>query len=413
MTNSAPISSSATTKRLKESLYALAFVCTLVVLASQPSWAQMFTVLHTFTSGGDGEGPGGLILRGDNLYGAATAGGLNGSGNVFKLTHAGSGWLLNPLYQFSRINGDLGPDGAIVFGPDGSLYGAVGTLNGYGAIFKLQPPPSACQSALCYWKESELYHFADAPDGHQPNGNLLFDAAGNIYGTTETGGAFGFGTVFKLTRSGSSWTETVLYSFMGGSDGNQPQDGVVMDSAGNLYGTTRSGGESNCSGGCGTVFELSPSGGGWTEQVIYQFRGPPNGYEPWVGLTIDSSGKLYGSTYAGGNGGGGTVFELSLSGGTWNFNVIYNIVGNGRGPRSRLTVDAAGNLYGTFLFPPTLFKLSPSGGGWRYTDLHNFSSSDDGTYPGGNLAIDSQGNVYGTCSSGGQDLYGTAWELTP
>jgi uncharacterized repeat protein (TIGR03803 family) len=412
MTNFAPISSSATTKRLKQSLYALAFVCTLVVLASQPSWAQTFTVLHTFTGGGDGQGPGGLILRGDNLYGAATNGGLNGSGNVFKLTHTGSGWLLNPLYQFSRINGDLGPDGAIVFGPDGNLYGTVGTLNGYGAVFKLQPPPSACRSTLCYWMESELYHFADAPDGHQPNGNLLFDAAGNIYGTTETGGAFGFGNVFKLTHSGGGWMETVIYNFMGGNDGVQPQDGVIMDGAGNLYGTTRFGGSTNCSGGCGTVFELSPAGGGWTERVIYRFQGSPDGAEPWVGLTRDAAGNLFGTNTRGGADDGGTVFELSPAGGAWNYSVLYSIFGNGGAPRSRLVIDATGNLYGTFIANSTLFKLSPSGGGWRYTDLHDFSGND-GTWPQGNFVIDSQGRIYGTCSTGGQDLYGTAWELTP
>ena len=115
---------------------------------------------------------------------------------------------------------------------------------------------------------------------------------------------------------------------------------------------------------------------------------------------------------SGGSGGGGTVFELSPAGGSWNFNVVYNIVGNGGGPRGRVAMDSAGNLYDTFTFPPTLFKLSPSGGNWTYTDLHDFSNHD-GTYPEGNLAIDSQGNVYGTCSSEGQDLYGTAWEVTP
>lgn len=389
-------------------------VCILAVALSQRVSAQTFTLLHTFTGGGDGAEPGGLILdRAGNLYGATFTGGLSGAGTIFKLKQTGSGWLLNPLYEFDlNNNGVISPNEDVVFGPDGNIYAAVGVLGGNGGIFKLQPPPSACRSSVCYWTGTVLYAFGRYPDGSGPNGNLVFDSAGNIYGTTEYGGENAFGTVFKLTYSGGSWTESVLYSFMGGADGSTPLDGVVMDSAGNLYGTTRFGGAQNCSDGCGTVFELSPSGGGWTEKVIYTFQGPPNGYEPWVGLTMDSSGNLYGTTYEGGSGGGGTVFELSPAGGSWNFNVIYNIAGNGGGPRGRVAMDSAGNLYDSFTFPPTLFKLTPSGGSWTYTDLHDFSNHD-GTYPAGNLAIDSQGNVYGTCSSEGQDLYGTAWEVTP
>ncbi len=399
--------------RIGKASQALPLTWILAIALCQPVSAQMFTVLHTFTGGGDGGIPGGLILdRAGNLYGATATGGLNGGGTVFRLKHTNSGWLVNPLYEFNWNNGGGGPDGSIVLGPDGNIYGAVGTQSGFGAIYKLQPPPSACKTSVCYWTGTILYNFGAAPDGHQPNGDLLFDSAGSIYGTTEAGGANGFGAIFKLIPVGSSWTESVIYSFMGGDDGNQPQDGVVMDSAGNLYGTTRFGGVQNCSDGCGTVFELSPSGGGWTEQVIYRFQGVPDGYAPWVGLTIDSSGNLYGTTYDGGDGDGGTVFELSPVGGSWNYNVLYNVVSNGGGPRSRMAMDAAGNLYSTIIFGPTLFKLSYSGDSWIYTDLHNFSNND-GTYPEGNLAIDNQGNVYGTCSSEGQDLYGTAWEFTP
>jgi len=394
---------------------ALAF-CSIGVLGvalSQPLSAQTFTLLHTFTGGGDGGIPGGLVMdRAGNLYGATVTGGLNGAGTVFKLKQTGSGWVLNPLYEFSRSNGDLGPDDAVILGPDGNVYGAVGTQNGYGAIFKLQPPPSACRTSLCYWTETHLYSFGDAPDGHAPNGNLVFDSAGNIYGTTEFGGTFGYGSIFKLSPAGGGWTESVLYSFMGGDDGDQPIDGVVMDGTGNLYGTTRFGGVPSCNDGCGTVFELSPSGGGWTEQILYRFPGFAGGYEPRVSVILDSAGNLYGTTYNGGDG-SGTVFELSpAGGGAWNYSMLYDLAGNGGGSESRLAMDSAGNLYGTFWLGPTLFKLSHSGGGWTYTDLHDFSDHD-GNEPGGNLAIDSQGNVYGTCAAEGQDLYGTAWQVTP
>lgn len=392
--------------------FVLALLC---LLATQLARAQTFTLLHTFSGGGDGAIPvAGLTLdRGANLYGTSMTGGLNGGGTVYKLTHTNSGWLLNPLIEFNGDNGGgAEPGSGVVIGPDGSLYGTIGIRNGFGAVYKLQPPTSACKSVVCYWTETVLYRFGEAPDGQDPTGNLIFDAAGNIYGTTEAGGAYGFGTVFKLTNAGGNWTEQVLYSFMGDQDGSQPLAGVIVDGSGNLYGTTRFGGVANCSDGCGTVFELSPTGSGWTEQVLYRFLGPANGYQPWGGLILDPAGNLYGTTYYGGDGGGGTVFELSPAAGSWNFNVLYNIVGDGGGPRASLTRDSAGNLYGTFIFPPTLFKLSPSGGGWRYTDLHDFSLSD-GTYPEGAIAIDSEGKLYGTCSSEGADLYGTAWEFTP
>ena len=388
-----------------------------VFLATLAAHAQTYRVLHGFSGGGDGGDPlTGLTLDGGgNLYGTAYSGGTNSpAGTVFKLKRSGSGWLITPLYEFSAAGGGgANPGGGVIFGPDGSLYGTASTGGaGFGAVYKLQPPPSACKTSICYWTQTVLYRFAAGTDGHQPTGNLIFDPAGNIYGTTQAGGAFGYGTVYKLTKSGSNWTESVLYSFASGQDGNQPTDGVVLDSAGNLFGTTPYGGTNHCQGGCGIVFELTPSGGGWTEHILYSFAGMPDAQRPYAGLIIDSVGDLFGASYEGGTNGGGSVFEVSPAGGSWSFSVLYNLTGSNNGPFARPTMDSSGNLYDTTIIPSTIFKLSPSGGGWTYTDLHDFSG-DDGSYPRGSVAVDGAGNLYGTTSMGGANGQGTAWELAP
>ena len=179
-------------------------------------------------------------------------------------------------------------------------------------VYSLSPPATGCKTALCPWTETILYQFTGGSDGSNPGGNLTFDRAGNLYGTTPYGGAFGQGTVFKLTPSNGGWTESVLHSFTGGSDGEQPNGGVILDEAGNLYGTTWEGGGSGCWGpGCGTVFQLTPSGSGWKENILYSFQYGTDGGYPIGGLIFDPSGNLYGTTTSGGSGGGGTVFELS------------------------------------------------------------------------------------------------------
>lgn len=418
----------------------------LLIIAPMAS-AQTFTILHNFAGGQDGANPwAGLTMdRAGNLYGLAEGGGngscvfygTSGCGTAFKLTLKHSSWIFAPLYQFQGGTDGEFPIAAVTIGPNGTLYGTTagggaGTCTFYqstgcGTVFNLTPSATAPRSVIQPWKETVLYRFTGGADGGNPNvGNLIFDQTGNIYGTTKVGGANNLGTVFKLTRSGNSWTEAVLYSFGGGTDGSYPYSGLVFDNAGNLYGTTGYGGNPGCNSGsgCGTIFELSPSGGGWTETILYTFQGGNDGFIADGGLIFDTSGNLYGGTYNGGSGGGGTVYELSPSGSGWSLTVLYSFVGTKWGLVDRLLMDSAGNLYGTTQYggvngDGNVFKLTNSGGTWSYTDLHDFTYGADGGVPVDTPVMDSSGNLYGTAFGGGSNPCGggygcgVVWEITP
>ena len=216
--------------------------------------------------------------------------------------------------------------------------------------------------------------------------------------------------MFALTRSsGGQWAESVLHRFVDGLDGSTPTAGVIFDKVGNLYGTTLSGG----TGDVGTVYQLTPSGSGWIESILVNF--PDDGAAPFGGLIFDQAGNLFGATIAGGFGRPcGSVYELTPSGGAWVFTSVYIFSGND-GPFGGLVMDASSNLYGTTFqdgeyLAGSVFKLAPSGGGWTYTDLHDFcfGSCSGGKYPMGTLAPDPAGNLYGTASEGGTG-YGVAW----
>jgi uncharacterized repeat protein (TIGR03803 family) len=322
------------------------------------------------------------------------------------------------------------PQSRPIIGPDGTLYGT--TLNGgsqsceilgCGVVYNVRPPASVCKGILCFWTENLPHEFvSELGDGVSPgSGDLLFDQAGSIYGTTAAGGTDGFGTVYKLTRFGGSWTEVILYSFSGGLDGGYPESGVISDVAGNLYGTTSTGGGDER---CGTVYELSPSGSGWTFKVLYTFQCGSDGTNPVGGLIFDPAGNLYGTTANGGTYGGGTAFMLTPSGDSWTFRLIYAFTqaGTGRylGSTGSLVMDAAGNLYGTTYSDGlygfgAVFKLAASGGGgWTYTSLHDFTLGDDGGFANGGLAVDTHGNLYGTTQNGGMyGQYGVVFEIAP
>jgi len=338
------------------------------------------------------------------------------------LTDKNGSWLLTPIYDFSGSDG-ANPYARVVFGPDGSLYGttATGGCGNGGTVFNLKPSASACKAALCPWTETVLYCFQQS-DTYPGYGDLIFDQAGNIYGTTIGGGDLGRGTVFMLTPSNGAWTETILHIFGHGSDGRFPYGGVIFDNAGNLYGTTQYGGDLGCysGSGCGIVFQLAPSGTGWIENVLHVFA---DYAFPTAGLFSDQSGNYYGATIAGGQYNGGIVFDLVSSGGNWTFNTIDNFdLTPFQGPRATLTMDAAGNLYGTTygggdLGRGSVFKLAPSGGNWVLTTLYSFTDKDDGGYPSSSVTIDANGNLYGTTYYGGNGQCsfgcGVTWEITP
>ena len=402
------------------------------MIAVPPAQAQTFTVLHNFFGGSDGASPqAGLTLdrRGD-LYGTTVRGGDGGGGTVFKMAHQGSGWVLTPLFSFDlrSTNNGIDPQGGVVIGADGSLYGTaeIGGVDGQGCesygcglVYNLRPPPRAVGSALGSWTETVLYRFAGSPDGEHPEAGVIFDQAGNIYGTTLQGGTSGWGTAFELLPANGGWTERVLYSFTNGNDGGYLTGNLIFDHAGRLYGLANSGGPN----GNGAAFQLAPSGSSWIESTIYAFPGQgQNGDNPAGGLIFDGSGNVYGATSDGGSNEGGTAFELtSQPNGNWTHTVLYNFVFSGTttpGPLCGLIMDAAGNLYGTTFGDGafgygSVFRLTPSGGSWTYTDLHDFTGGDDGRYPAGSVIFDQAGNLYGTTTGGGTFGYGVVFEIAP
>jgi uncharacterized repeat protein (TIGR03803 family) len=272
---------------------------------------------------------------------------------------------------------------------------------------------------------------AKGRDGFTPYAGLIFDAAGNLYGTTYGGGTYGGGTVFEVSPGASDqWSEKVLYSFGSGKDGVTPQGGLIFDGKGNLYGTTSFGG---AFGGYGTVFELSPSNGQWTESVLHAFN-QKDGAWPWYArLSFDTAGNLYGTTSSGGNqdcnggnnSGCGEVFQLVPSNGQWTESVLhfFSSGNDGAYPYAGLVFDQAGNLYGTTTEGGnpkclggngcgTVFRLRLSNGQWAETVLHAFfAKAGDG--PAASVIFDTAGNLYGTTSGGGAFGFGNVFEVTP
>ena len=267
-----------------------------------------------------------------------------------------------------------------------------------------------------------LYAFAGGNDGEYLDTDLVIDSAGNLYGSTVQGGTHSSGTVFELSPSGSGWTHTVLYSFTGGADGGEPYKGVTLDTHGNIYGTAVTGGGGSCEGGCGVIFKLTKSNGTWTQTVIHQFTGGSDGYGPGTGVTFDKLGNLYGMTPTGGTPYGvGVIFQMQpQSNGTWNFNVIHTFTGGSDGANAsagRLIFDQAGNLYGVTTVggangKGVVFEMTQANGAWTLTPLYAFKDQPDGALPYGGVIFDKAGNLYGTTYYAGIHDWGTVYKLT-
>jgi uncharacterized repeat protein (TIGR03803 family) len=352
---------------------------------------------------------------------------------ILLTSHAISKTRETIIHSFTGGKDGKSPVSNLIFDSAGNLYGVAlaGGKNQDGVAFELK------LNTKGHWTETELYSFAGGSDGAAPEGGLVFDEAGNLYGVTSQGGgtgcSHGCGTVYELTRNAKGkWVESVLYAFTGGSDGGNPSSPLVMDQVGNLYGTTQLGGDASCDfGSCGTVFQLSPDGNGhWTETVIHAFAGGSDGAMPFLGGVIfDSSGNLYGTTSVGGTFDAGTVFELTPSqGGTWKETILYSFEGgtDGDSPGAGL-VFFGGALYGTTYAGGneaqpcptsgcgTVFQLTLNSGTWTEDVIYAFQGTD-GIETLATPVFDQAGNLYGTTFEGGSgpcSVCGTAFKLTP
>jgi len=435
-------------------------VCFAILLATvsvaSASWKEK--VLYSFQGLPDGSLPVGAVVfdQQGNLYGATAEGGSSSCrsvqqcGTVYQLAppaKQGGRWTETVLHVFkgNTSNDGATPAGGLVIDSAGNLYGTtayggtgncvvLGTLMGCGTVFEMSPPKQKGGK----WTETVLYSFPTPKQGFLPQGDLAFDSAGNLYGATLFGGGYGTtcdpfyqycGAVFELSppkAKGGKWTEKVLHGFKGGTDGANPNGGLILDSKGNVYGTTFGGGNESgqCgSGGCGTAFELKPpttKGGAWAENVLHRFnRNTSDSGVPSAGFVMDGKGNLYGSTV-------GTVFRLTPpppKSSRWKETILYSFTQDAYGPKGAFIFDTSGNLYGAAEYGNngsrygSVFRLRPlhtKGGAWSFDVLYGFTGSPDGAQPAANLIFDKNGKLYSTTQGGGTSAgYGTVFEVWP
>ncbi len=435
---------------LRTILGALAILAFVHLTTHGQAFAASESILWNFGNGTDGVNPAASLIRdaSGNFYSTTGNGGAYGRGTVFELTPpstSGGTWSESILWSFHGGTDGAFPTADLIMDKSGNLYGTTqqggpyaSASNPGGAVFELTPPSTTGGK----WTESVLWSFGNGTDGRFPYAGLITDSSGNLYGTTTYGGTYGqdtggYGTAFELTppsTDGEAWTESVLWNFGNGKDGQNPYANLIMDSNGNLYSTTSAGGQF---GNGGTVFELTPpsmAGGSWTESVIdgeFFYPGERDignlGGLLYAGLIMDTSGNLYGATQQGGFGGYGTVFELSpptMAGGSWNLSrasapgFFWQFSGgtDGAYPDATLIMDSGGNLYGTTLqggaygSNGTVFELTGPG---AESILWEFGNGTDGANPDAGLIMDTSGKLYGTTLDGGACEEGTVFEISP
>jgi len=357
-----------------------------------------------------------------NLYGVTFDGGTGqcgdyGCGTVFELKHRANGaWAEEILHSFTGSNDGASPDGGLMFDNAGNLFGTVHGDVGVdlGGVFELSPGPSG-------WSSTVIYSDSAGP-------GLVWDKLGNLYGEIGPGDYFHIGAIGKLSLDSHGWTYTDLANF-NPTVGYAPPAPPIWDGKGNMFGTTTDGGISQpacwTSSGCGVIFEMTPKHDGtWTYHILHRFASSAtDGQTPDGGPVMDASGSLYGVTGLGGVHNQGTVFKFTFRGGHWKQTVLYNFpnCADGCYPGRTLVFDKLGNLYGVSdggivdcggYTCGVVFKLTPQfGGKWNYSVLHKFTGQD-GAFPWG-LIIDGKGNLFGTTMNGGKYNAGVAFEMTP
>jgi uncharacterized repeat protein (TIGR03803 family) len=403
-------------------------LCLLIVTLVSFCWAGATErVISSFSGPNGSNGATDLVFDAHgNVYGTTVTGGDFDCGTVFKLTPAGGGqWTESVLFSFDCFDTGKNPHGGVTLDSQGNIYGTtvagggggfcVG--DGCGVVFQLSQSGGS-------WIENVIYNFRDSPDGWGAGGAVVFDALGNLYGTTPDGGANEAGTVYQLSPHSGQWTETILHNFTGGDDGAVGGLGrLLVDRGGNLYGVTEVGGHY----GAGTVYRVSRvTINGWHFATLYAFRGQPDASSPYGGLVADGRGNLYGTTYFGGSAGAGAAYQLSPGvsvTGEWRESLLYSFqeAADGGFPLGTLVFDGAGNLHGTTSAGGdpgcdcgVVFALTSDGhGGWTQSVQHIFGGQHDGMSPLYGMTPDGAGNYYGATAFGGTANMGAVYEIMP
>ncbi len=406
--------------------YAVRFMIIFVVtvLLSHGASASSTKLLYGFAGSSDGEyADTDLAVDGSsNIYGTTVQGGTFGTGTVFQVSLSGTNWVHTVLYNFTGGADGGQPYKGVTLDSQGNLYGTA-VVGGSGG----KCPESGC--GVVYkltrsggnWIQNVIYDFTGGNDGYGPGSGLTFDTSGNLYGMTPVGGSYGQGVIFQLHPLPSdSWEFNLIHTFTGGNDGGTGSAGrLILDAAGSLYGVATVGGAH----GKGTAFKLAlTSGGSWNFQTIYAFKGQPDAGFPYGGLAFDAKGNLYGTTYYDGANNLGSIYQLIPLNGAWSEKVLYSFKGGADGSSSisNVVFDAAGNLYGTTseggaaCSCGTIFKLTHGvNGNWHESVARRFQGTPDAGFAYNGMVSDSAGSFYGATVHGGSSNDGTIYKFVP
>jgi uncharacterized repeat protein (TIGR03803 family) len=405
--------------RFYHSATVLSLFTAVLLLGISAARASTTEVIYSFAGEEDGEyADTDVAVDGaGNLYGSTVLGGDFGGGTVWKLAPSGNTWVHTVLYSFTGSADGGEPYKGVTVDGQGNLYGTAVTggsgscEGGCGVVYKLTNSGGT-------WTQTVIHAFTGGDDGSGAGARVAVDSQGNVYGMTPTGGAFGLGTIYQLhPRANGNYVLKVIHTFTGGADGSSGSAGKMIIRGGQLYGAATTGGAF----GSGVVFQLRPTEvGEWDFKTLYSFRGQPDAVFPYGALLFDSSGNIYGTTYYGGANGLGAVYQLApRSTGEWRERVLYSFGsgGDGNSPISQLTFDSAGNLYGTTseggLGSGTIFQLTRGqDGNWVESLPHLFQGPPDAAFPYSGMSSGT-GGFYGATTHGGEDDEGAIYKFTP